>query len=269
MKYYSLTILFSILFSSNLLVAQGFQGKVYYQTKTTTDFDFENTRIPPDRIERIKEMMKKQGEKVYELSFINAESIYEEEEQLDQPGNSNGRRMRFFGSMAGGKIYKNSETHEYYQEQNLMGKEFLIADSLKVIDWQMQDETKMIGQYLCFKATAKQTVNTDNFRFGRRQSASDEKDNEPKEIQIIAWYTLDIPVNQGPSKFWGLPGLILEVSAGNLQIVCNKITINPKDKMDIKAPTKGKKVSHEEYNKIRKEKMEEMRENRGRSRDLH
>lgn len=265
MKYYFRTILFTLLLSPNLFVAQGFQGKAYYQTKTTIDIDFENTRIPPDRIERVKEMMKKQGEKVYELSFTNAESIYKEEEQLDQPGNNSGRRMRFFGSMAGGKIYKNSKTKEYYQEQNLMGKEFLIADTLNVIDWQMQDETKMIGQYLCFKATAKQTVNTDNFRFGRQQSTSDEKDDGPKEIQVIAWYTLDIPVNQGPSKFWGLPGLILEVSAGNLQIVCNKITINPKDKIDIKAPTKGKKVSQEEYNKIRKEKMKEMNDNRGRS----
>lgn len=265
MKYYSLTVLFTLLFSTHLLIAQGFQGKAYYQTKTTVDIDFANTRIPPDRIEQVKEMMKKQGEKVYELSFTNSESIYKEEEQLDQPGNNSGRRMRFFGSMAGGEIYKNSKTKEYYQEQNLMGKEFLIADTLNVIDWKIKDETKMIGQYLCFKATAKQSVNTNNFRFGRRQSESDNKDDEPKEIQVTAWYTLDIPVNQGPSKFWGLPGLILEVSAGNLQIVCNKITINPKDKMDVKVPTKGKKVSQEEYNKIRMEKMEEMRENRGRN----
>lgn len=265
-KYHFLSIVFTILLSNNLLLAQGFQGKAYYQTKTTVDIDFENTRIPPDRIERVKEMMKKQGEKVYELSFTNSESIYKEEVQLDQPGNSGGRGMRFFGGMNSGKIYKNSKTRDYFQEQNLMGKEFLVIDSLKTIDWKMEDESKMIGKHLCFKATASRTVSTTNFRFRRpRSDSKDENKGEGiKEVQIIAWYTVDIPVNQGPEKFWGLPGLILEVSAGNVQIVCNKIVINPKEKVEIKPPSKGKKVSEEEFNKIRKEKMKEMDENRGR-----
>ncbi len=259
MKYYSRLILFTILVSTNLLIAQGFQGKAYYQTKTTIDMDFENTRIPPDRVERIKEMMKNQGERVYELSFTNSESIYKEEEQLDQPGNQGGGRMRFFGGMNAGKIYTNSKTKSYYQEQNLMGKEFLVSDSLKVIDWKMMDESKMIGKYLCFKAIAIQSINTDNFRFRNPRSDSENNDEGTKEIEIAAWYTVDIPVNQGPAKFWGLPGLILEVSAGNVQIVCNKIIINPKEKIEIKPLTKGKKVTEEEFNKRKEHLLEIIR----------
>jgi len=268
MKYFKLLFLCAIFLASNEFAAQEFQGVAYYQTKTTTEFNFENTRIPPDRQERIKEMMKKQGEKVYELSFTSSESIYKEEEQLDQPGQNNGR-MRFFGGMGEGKIYKNSKTKRFIQEQNLMGKEFLIVDSLKAIDWKMQDETKMIGKYLCFKATALRKVNTDNFRFGRPRSESEDQNENIKEIEISAWYTVDIPVSQGPGRYWGLPGLILGVSAGNVQIVCNKIVINPKEKIDTKPLSKSKKVSEEEYNKIRREKMEEMRENRGRNQQRH
>ena len=36
--------------------------------------------------------------------------------------------------------------------------------------------------------------------------------------------------------------------------------MNPEEKTDISAPTKGKQVSREEYNEIVKKKMQEMRE---------
>ncbi|AEH00322.1 GLPGLI family protein [Lacinutrix sp. 5H-3-7-4] len=82
----------------------------------------------------------------------------------------------------------------------------------------------------------------------------------PKEVEVVAWYTMQIPVNQGPGEYWGLPGLILEVSSGKTTILCSKIVMNPQDKQEIKKPTKGKEVTKEEYNEIVKNKMEEMRE---------
>ena len=45
-------------------------------------------------------------------------------------------------------------------------------------------------------------------------------------IAVEAWYTLDIPVSHGPGEFWGLPGLILEVSAGNTTMLCSKIVFS-------------------------------------------
>ena len=53
--------------------------------------------------------------------------------------------------------------------------------------WRLTDEVKVIEGYECHGAEA-------DFR-GRRW---------------IAWYTEDIPMNAGPWKLWGLPGLILE-----------------------------------------------------------
>jgi GLPGLI family protein len=90
----------------------------------------------------------------------------------------------------------------------------------------------------------------------------------PKEQTITAWYTPQIPINQGPGEYWGLPGLILEVNAGRTTILCSKIVMNPDEKEEIKRPSKGKKVTQEEYSEIIKKKMEEMREMfRGRGRD--
>jgi GLPGLI family protein len=47
----------------------------------------------------------------------------------------------------------------------------------------------------------------------------------PKETIVTAWYTPEIPVNQGPDKYWGLPGLILEVNDGKT-VLCSKVVLN-------------------------------------------
>jgi GLPGLI family protein len=52
----------------------------------------------------------------------------------------------------------------------------------------------------------------------------------PKDVTITAWYTPEIPVNQGPENYWGLPGLILEINDGKTVILCSKIVLNPKEK---------------------------------------
>jgi GLPGLI family protein len=87
----------------------------------------------------------------------------------------------------------------------------------------------------------------------------------PKEITITAWYTPEIPVSQGPEGYWGLPGLILEVNDGKTIILCSKVVLNPKEKTEIKAPSKGKVVNQKEYDETVIKKMEEFREmNQGR-----
>ncbi len=82
----------------------------------------------------------------------------------------------------------------------------------------------------------------------------------PEEIEVTAWYTMQIPVNQGPGDYWGLPGLILEVSSGRTTILCSKIVLNPDEKEEIKKPIKGKEVTKQEYTDIVKQKVEEMQE---------
>jgi GLPGLI family protein len=192
------------------------------------------------------------------------------------------------GSFTAGPQYKNIKDKSLLQEQEFFGKQFLINDSLPQLEWVMGSESKQIGQYLCFKATAVKKVDEFDWRSMRRRNRNN--DNEkvkdstetsetakvqdstkvgndplseievPKEIIVTAWYTPQIPVSQGPGEYHGLPGLILEVSADRTTILCSKIVINPKVKEPIEMPTKGKAVSKKEYNDIMKKKMEEMRE---------
>ena len=83
----------------------------------------------------------------------------------------------------------------------------------------------------------------------------------PVKTQLVtAWYTPQIPVSAGPEKYWGLPGLILEINAGRTTMLCTEIAINPEEVVEIKKPSKGKEVSRDEYDVMMKQKSEELRE---------
>jgi len=263
MKKTSLLISGMILFMCSNLFAQSFQGRAYYQSKTTVNVDLSGRNIPEDRKQMIKERIKKANEKTFILNFNQLESIYKEDVKLEQPGTSRGGGMRF-GMMGGSSenYYKNVKKSTYAVKNDLFGKVFLVKDSLPNLNWQMGSESKKIGKYTVFKATATKTVKRPNMSaLFNRNSENKGQEYIEKEIQIVAWYSPEIPVNQGPSVYWGLPGLILEVSDDVTTILCSEISMNPKEKIDIKAPSKGKVVNQEKYDEIAKNKMLEMREN--------
>lgn len=280
MKSHSFKILASFIFLiSGTIMAQDFQGKAYYQSKTTMDLSsFGGQQMTEQQRKMMAERMKSMLEKTFILSFNRTESIYKEEEKLAAPGAGGGRWGGMMGSFTAGAQYKNVKDQQLIQDQEFFGKQFLIKDSIPKLEWKMESESKQIGQYLCFKATAVKKVDDMDFSNMRRRNRDNEqrqgeksKDTAkstnlmdeievPKEILVTAWYTPQIPVNQGPGEYWGLPGLILEVNSGRTTILCSKIEINPTDKTEIKAPSKGKVVTKKEYEDIVKEKMEEMQE---------
>ena len=273
-KLFSIAIVLLSVVSTS---AQEFQGLAVYESKTSTS-DFKanfggNREITPEMQKNIEERMRKMMEKTFVLNFDKTASIYKEEEKLDAPG-QNGGGMRMMSSMmgGGGTTYKNVKEKTYSVDKEFMGKEFLVQDSLPKLDWKMESETKQIGGYTCYKATAVKPVSQSdfrNFRPKKEEAKKDEKEKTtnlmdsfemPKEVTITAWYAPEIPINQGPENYWGLPGLILEVSDGKTVILCSKVVLNAKEKVVIKAPTKGKVISQKEYDETVTKKMEEMRE---------
>ncbi|WP_298157369.1 GLPGLI family protein [Flavobacterium sp.] len=263
------------------LAQKEFQGTAVYESKTSTS-EFksrfaENKEITPEMQKMIEENMKKMFEKTFILHFDKSASIYKEEEKLEAPGQNPGMRMMGSFMGGGGTYYKNVKEKTYTVNKEFMGKEFLVKDSLPRLNWKLESETRQIGGYTCYKATAVMAVSkTDfkNFRLKKKEEGKKEEDKKdepkktnfmddveiPKEITITAWYTPEIPVSQGPDNYWGLPGLILEVNDGKTIILCSKIVINPKEKAEIKAPTNGKEVSQKEYDETVLKKMEEFRE---------
>ena len=53
-----------------------------------------------------------------------------------------------------GQQYKNVSENQLVQSQEFYGKKFLVKDKLQDIKWKMESESKQIGNYLCFRATA-------------------------------------------------------------------------------------------------------------------
>lgn len=277
-QQFKIILVLMVLLTTTYSFAQkDFQGKAYYQTKTTMDLDnWGRGQMSEQQKKQIMERMKSFLEKQYILTFTQFESMYKEDEKLAAPGSGGGFGM--MSSFTAGSQYKNIKSKQIIQDQEFFGKQFLIMDSIPQLEWEMGTETKQIGQYMCFKATAVKKV--DEFDWSNmRRKKKDENEKEadstdttkvsddpmseievPEDIIVTAWYTPQIPVNNGPGEYWGLPGLILEASAGRTTMLCTKIVLNPDEKEEIKMPTKGKKVTREEYNKIVKEKMEEMRE---------
>jgi GLPGLI family protein len=267
-----------------------FQGMAVYESKTSTaefakNFDG-NKDMTPEMKTQIMERMKKMFEKTFVLNFDKSASIYKEEEKLDAPGQGGGGRMMASFMGGGGTYFKNVKEKQYTVDKEVFGKEFLIKDSLPNLKWVLSDESKKIGDYTCFKATAVKEASKTDFRNFRRKKEEPKKDTEegktdekateekkeekktnffaeidmPKEVTVTAWYCPEIPVNQGPDEYWGLPGLIMEVNDGKTVIMCSKLVLNVKEKIEIKAPTGGDKVSQKEYDDIMIKKMKEMSE---------
>jgi GLPGLI family protein len=277
----NLVALILLSFFTTAFAQQDFQGKAYYMSKTTMDLDqWGGREMTPEQKKRIEERMKSFLEKEYILTFNKQESIYKEDEKLEAPGSGRGWGS-FSSSFTGGPKYKNVKSKELLQDQEFFGKQFLIKDELKSLEWTMGTETKQIGQYTCFKATAVKTVDEFDWRSMRRRRDGDndkkegEKKNDsikkkdddpmseievPKTIEVVAWYTPQVPINQGPDDYWGLPGLILEINADRTTILCTKIVMNPEEKEEIEKPNKGEEVTKAEYNDIITKKMQEMRE---------
>lgn len=277
------SILFKFSFLSFLLLlslkpnVQEFQGQAFYFSKSKMELGSWGARMSEAQKKDVQARLKNRLEKTYVLNFNKEESLFLEEDKLDA---ISGATDSWGKNFARGEQYKNVKENALVQTQEFYGKKFLVKDKLQDIDWKMGTESKQIGQYMCFKATASiptTELTWYDFSWSDLRSPTEEIKTdstnsispavpEVKMTEVEAWYTPQIPVSHGPAEYYGLPGLILEVSAGNTTMLCAKIVMNPKEKIKIEAPDKGKEITKSEYQKTIQGKMVEMRNNRGRNR---
>ncbi|MBA41732.1 MAG: ribonuclease Z [Flavobacteriaceae bacterium] len=279
-------VLFAIiLLVSFNLSSQEFQGQAFYKTQTAMDFGSWGDRMSAEQKKNMKERMKPFLEPVYILTFDKTKSIYKQEERLDAPGSGGGRNWGRMMSSAGGPIYKDVVSKKSLQSTEFMGKKFLVSNNQDNTKWVMQKEQKMIGNYLCFKATAqiqKPKTMTSVWRNSEKESKkSNDKETDKTSVDtqtntktekldevvinaeietITAWYTPQIPVSHGPAEYGGLPGLILELTTESTVMLCTKVIMNPEKRIEISAPTKGEFVTKNEFENIVEVKVKEMRD---------
>ena len=275
---------FLFLFSTSIS-SQDFQGQAFYKTQTAMDFGSWGDRMSAEQKKAMKERMKPFLEPVYILTFDKTKSIYKQEETLDAPGGGGGRGWGRMMSSTGGPVFKDISSKKSLESREFMGKKFLISNDQDRIKWVLEKEQKMIGNYLCFKATAQlkkpktmtsawRNAEKDSNQTKENDAKQEDKDGESdKKVEkldevivnaevetITAWYTPQIPVSHGPAEYGGLPGLILELTTGSTVMLCTKVVMNPEKRIEISAPTKGESVTRNEFDNIVEVKVKEMRD---------
>lgn len=263
LKFSILLFITAGMFFAENLCSQNINGTAFYQShRKMTDFSMNNNQMSDAQKAQMLAMIEKQFQKEYRLDFNSNESIFQEEKSLDSGSasfSSGGMEMVFMVSGGSDILYRNLSENRYVNQNEFHSKIFLIRDQLQKPEWELSDESKTIGEYVCFKAT-----------FSRPISKTTFEDNEEKTVEelqtITAWYTPQIPLSHGPESYWGLPGLILEVSDGNYTLMCTKIVLKNEEAMKISEPKRGAKISQVKYDQVVEQKNEELREQRKNSR---
>lgn len=247
-------VIMAITVTATNVSAQEFQGSATYKSHRKVDLKIDEGDKNTELKKQLEEQLKKQFQQEYTLTFDKNQSIYKKNESLAAPAPASSG-FQITVSEGSDVMYKNVKENRYTNQTEIYGKQFLIKDSLSAIQWTLEDETKNIGDYTCFKATFNDEYKTQTF------NENNEMETITKQRTTTAWYTPQIPISNGPQNFQGLPGLILEINDGELTLVCTKIVLNPKDDVKIEEPKKGKEVTQKEFDDIMEKKNKEMMDN--------
>lgn len=115
----------------------------------------------------------------------------------------------------------------------LLGVNIYLETDLKS-NWVLTGETKLIDNYLCYKATNIKKVTNKIKTF---------------EHPVTAWYCPKLPYSYGPNGYGNLPGLVLELQIRNVVFGAKKIKLDSELDFDINSLKKIKKLNNEEIDK--------------------
>ena len=236
--------------------AQGLSGRVNYKTSASFKFSMDSTTMAPEVIADLQKQLKKQMEREYTLAFTQVESNWKQVESLGSgpaTASAGGAQIVIQTGNENRLLYKNIGEQSFIEEEDLMGKPFLVQDSLRAYDWELTGNTKKIGEYEVQEAKYSRIVDSKRFSMGM-----EEMEVSKDTINVTAWFAPQIPVSHGPADFWGLPGLILELQNEGMTYIAERIVLNPSEPVEIEVPKKGEKIGREAYRALADEKMKDM-----------
>lgn len=217
--------------------AQDLEGQVRYLVthnwvKKMAAVDY----ISSQRKERLAYMWGNRSEwKVFTTLYFNStQSKYEDSEEKAEPDDEGYSWRKDVYSIH--RDFANNRIHDAIQ---ILGKTYIIDDSLRAQDWKIMNDMKEVAGHVCMNAYWEDTL---------------------KQQKILVWFALDIPVSAGPERLCGLPGLILEadVNDGGMLITADKIEMKKLTKeLELPKKMKGKKAREADYFNVLKKHAEE------------
>ena len=204
------------------------QDAVRVEYEVRQEFDRSNLKQTSARMEEM--LVNSENKRYYFELFVNAtNSNFTEIERIN---NEQGRGISVgLLSNVSSNIYKDFNSKELY-ENNKMKPKLFIKDSIQTFPWVLSKEESTILGNKVRKATYTNPTQT-----------------------VEAWYAPDLPFRDGPSRFNGLPGLILKIkfklpfrSDMDTNVSFTAIDVKPYAGK-IELPNKSKKITKEEYDK--------------------
>ena len=202
---------------------------VQYEMKYVKDTTDEKQFLDP-----LKEtLMLEIGQKVskcYSYTFYLRDSVLTADYKAGASQETITQHAQAYGSgNISYQIFKNHPKGKVTTTDRLGITNILCEEDNERPEWQLHSDTMTVLSYPCQKATC---------RFKGRD--------------YTAWYTMDIPVSDGPWKLHGLPGLILKVedSRGHFSFTCTGLE-QSRDAKPILIHTKGRELlSRKELDKM-------------------
>lgn len=225
---YVFGLLLLSLFSPLSGFAQKTEGMVTYERQEFwSKIIGQLTYLSNEEKDRVKQTWGKndEGWKSKTKMYFNAnESLLTNLEEASEYGWSS-RTEDYF-------IYRNYSQEKKIEIIEMLGKTYVIEDSLRAPNWKVLNQIKDVAGYICMKAVSEDTV---------------------KHQKITAWFTGDIPVSAGPERYYGLPGMILEleINDGDVVITASKVEFKKLENKELALPKlKGKKIKDADYDNL-------------------
>lgn len=124
------------------------------------------------------------------------------------------------------RVFKDAKEDKALVQVQLLREKYVYEEKNFPVEWEIHDETKQIEDYVAQKATT---------RYGGRN--------------YEAWFTFQVPIQDGPFVFNGLPGLILEVSDLDEDYKFSVISVQKLDE------TRSFNSESDEYQEVKKDKF--------------
>ncbi|MBS1916662.1 MAG: GLPGLI family protein [Bacteroidetes bacterium] len=207
--------------------------------------------IPQTRVDR------------FVLSFANNQSVWkhsdDDMQNAETESSSNGVHIKMIAPGLDDITYVDFNTAHTVEQREMFGKTFIVSDSIRKLSWKLTGETQTLLGHICQKAIAQKpskrmTMNMDNGKMQRKEVDD--------TVSIIAWFTSDIPVPAGPEVAGQVPGLILLLDVNDGKTLYKAVELKEKvNAADIKEPSKGKKVTTDQFKAEVAKMMDEMEKN--------
>lgn len=219
-------ILIAILFYNSFFIFSQNKIKIIYDVAFVGEFLTPDTNSKVDISSYTNGIEDKLNTLKFELLINDSTSLFKSISAL--PGENETSAEKLARILSGDKVqyFRDFKNQKLFQNTDAGGTNFNVILNYNSVEWKLENETKQINNYLCYKATWKKG-----------------------KVNVTAWYCPEIPYPSGPIEYGNLPGLIIELQRNKLYYTVSKIIFDCKDFEKINLP-EAKYISEIEFNII-------------------